>query len=31
MGLTQRIRRLLDALTGAAMLGLAGRLAVENR
>ncbi len=31
MGLTQRIRRLLDALTGAAMLGLAGWLAVENR
>ncbi|WP_413812420.1 LysE family translocator [Streptomyces sp. OE57] len=31
MGLTQRIRRLLDALTGVAMLGLAGWLAVENR
>ncbi|MCQ8192654.1 LysE family translocator [Streptomyces rugosispiralis] len=31
MGLTQRIRRLLDAMTGAAMLGLAGWLAAENQ
>ncbi|MFD0448091.1 hypothetical protein ACFQ10_46280 [Streptomyces indonesiensis] len=31
MGLTRRIRRLLDALTRAAMLGLASWLAVENQ
>ncbi|GGS91251.1 hypothetical protein [Streptomyces violaceus] len=30
MGITRRSRRWLDALTGMAMLGLAGRLATEN-